>query len=176
MRKKISTILIFGLSILILFNIFVIESSAQNSNISITEIKHQLTKTTNIGTTQAHYYTFEITFLNTGDTATPNITVYFEDPELNTPLEIQSFTLEPNQNTTIKYEEWPTTLLGNIQINITYDPTSPDILSTPSNSGKEPYHLSIGPTTTEQTPGFQFTIFISCILITTILIKKKRKN
>jgi hypothetical protein len=151
------------------------EVNAQNPNLSITDVKHQLLSTKTIGARQAHYFAFFITFSNTGDVETDNITVYFNDPELNARLEIGSFTLTPNQNITLVYDEWPTTLLGETTINITYSPTEQGVEHTSYNTGTKAYTFTIGALPdNNQTPGFEIIIFLLS-LITFILVLEKRK-
>ena len=176
MPPKKTTILLMGLTILLLTNLLSPTTTAQNPNITISEIKHQLINTETIGARLAHYFTFWITFTNTGDIASNNITAYLEDPELNARLEINSFTLQPHQNITLIYEEWPTTLLGQTTINITYNPTEADVEQTQYNTGKKPYTFQIGsPTNTEETPGFHLMTFVISLLIFIIFKRKIRK-
>ena len=171
-QKRIHT-LFMGLTLLIIFNLFVTNTTAQQAQISITDFKYQLIRTTPIGTREAYYFNFWITFTNTGESLSPNITAYLEDPELNAKLEINKFSLQPNQNITLIYEDWPTTLIGEFAINITYDPTSPDIEANKYNSGKKQYIISAGTTTTNDTPGFEIALFL---LITTLYLLLNDKN
>ena len=175
MRSDHTRIIITGLSLLMILSLYTNQVSAQTENIHITDIKHQLIDTTQIGTRIAHYYTFFITFSNTGDKKSSNITVFLEDPELNARLEVASFELQPDQNKTFIYENWPTTLLGQVTINVTYQPSNPGIPQTKNNTGKQAYTFTIGTDqNTNETPGFQFLCLIIAIIFILNIFRKSK--
>ena len=175
MRSDHTRKIITGLSLLMILSLYTNQVCAQTENIQITDIKHQLIDTTQIGTRTAHYYSFFITFSNTGDKKSSNITVFLEDPELNARLEVVSFELQPDQNKTFIYENWPTTLLGQVTINVTYQPSDLGIPQTKSNTGIQAYTFLIGTDqNTNETPGFQFLWLIIAILFILNIFRRSK--
>ncbi len=123
--------------------------SAQHANVSIKDVTVQLTQTrAPIGTTTIREYTITAILQNTGDSESVNITVKLKDPQpgLNATLIFQpeNSSLRPNDENTFVFENWPTSLSGDIALNISFQPSSPDVLLTKFNSGFYIYTLHIG--------------------------------
>jgi len=130
----------------------------------------QLTQTRPpVGTTTIREYRITAIVHNTGDTNSVNITVRLKDPQpgLNASLIFQpaDYSLKPNEEKTFVFENWPTSLSGDIPLNISFQPSSPNVLVTPFNSDSYIYTLRIGNGTTKpSTPGFEVLIVLLAIL------------
>jgi len=109
-----------------------------------------------------------------------NINVYFYDPEFNKttpPITLNPFnvSLDPNENVTFMLENWPTPLSGDIPINISFGPSSPNVIETTNNHGHYVYTLHIGNTeNTTSTPGFEIVVIFCALLV--FLIWRYRKK
>jgi len=74
--------------------------------------------------------------------------------------------LNPDENKTFILQNWPTPLSGDIPINISFGPSSPDILPTDENHGYYVYTLSInGEKKTTSTPGFEIAFILVAIMV-----------
>lgn len=164
------------LTLLLVCTIVLTTSSlGQQQYVTITDFRYQLSKTDQIGNLEARYFTFWVTFSNTGDAPSNNITAYLEDPDPTMGLlEIGRFALASTENITITYQNWPTTLTGDLPINISYDPTKPEVESTQYNSGKKSYKISSGNKNSSDTPGFEIGLLLLAIGII-FFIQRKRK-
>jgi uncharacterized protein YxeA len=154
--------------------------TAQQANISIKDVTVQLTQTRPpVGTTTIREYRITAIVHNTGDTNSVNITVKLKDPQpgLNASLIFQpeDYSLKPNEEKTFVFENWPTSLSGDIPLNISFQPSSPNVLVTQYNSDSFIYTLRIGNDTAKpSTPGFEVMIVLIAILAL-LFIKQKRK-
>jgi hypothetical protein len=166
-------ILVVSLSFLI---IFIPVCSAQ-ATISIKDISVELLKTRPpVGQRIIREYKISVVLCNTGDTNSTNISVKFLEPEPgltgNLTLQPLSYSLQPNEEKTFVFENWPTTLTGDVLLNISFGPSSPFVLSDSTNSGFYIYTLSIeNGNTTNSTPGFQ--VFIVLVALFVFLLKKR---
>jgi len=144
----------------------------KNVNVELIET-HKLTQNKTI-----HIYNITAVLHNSGDLKSDEISVYLYDPEYTnmtmpsirlTPFNIS---LNPGETKTFSLQKWPTTLSGDIPINISFKPSSPNILVTEYNSGYYIYTLRIGNgNTPTSTPGFEILIVFLAILV--LLFKKK---
>jgi hypothetical protein len=145
-------------------------TAAQQANVSIKDVTVQLTQTRPpVGTTTIREYKITAILHNTGDTESVNITVKLKDPQpgLNASLIFQpnSYSLKPNEEKTFVFENWPTSLSGDIPLNISFRPSSPNVLETQYNSDSYIYTLHIGNATKKtSTPGFEVLIVLIAIL------------
>lgn len=144
--------------------------SANQADVSIKDVNVQLIQTRPpIGTTTIREYRITAILYNTGDTLSVNVTVKFRDPQpgLNATLTFQpeDYSLQPNEEKTFIFENWPTSLSGDIPLNISFQPSSPNVLLTEYNSGSFVYTLHIGDNTkTTSTPGFELLVVFIAIL------------
>ena len=169
---KVKTIMIYLLLFVNLSSFLLLSPfcSAQHANVSIKDVTVQLTQTRPpIGTTTIREYTITAILQNTGDSESVNITVKLKDPQpgLNATLIFQpeNSSLKPNDEKTFVFENWPTSLSGDIAINISFQPSSPDVLLTEFNSGYYIYTLHIGDVIkTTSTPGFEVFVVLIAIL------------
>ncbi len=180
MKKTTKGILIL-LIITIGFSLYLNSScAAEEARIVFKDVTVQLTQTrTPVGTTTIREYRISAAVQNVGDTKSVNITMSLKDPQpgLNATLTFQpqSYSLAPNEEKTFVFENWPTSLTGNVLLNISFKPTSPNVLETESNHRSYFYILQIGMEAPKSsTPGFQFYFALSAIIIF-LLIKKTRK-
>jgi hypothetical protein len=153
--------------------------TAQHATVSIKNISVQLVETREpIGNRVIHVYNIIAVLHNSGDGKSDEITVYFYDPEFNKtttpPLKLTPLnaSLNPDENKTFILQNWPTPLSGDIPINISFGPSSPNILVIPENSGYYVYTLSInGDKKTTSTPGFE----IACIFVAIMVLVMGRR-
>jgi PGF-CTERM protein len=179
---KVKPILIYVLLVVTLSTFLFLSPfcSAQHANVSIKDVTVQLTQTRPpIGTTTIREYTITAILQNTGDSESVNITVKLKDPQpgLNATLIFQpkNSSLKPNEEKTFLFENWPTSLSSDIALNISFQPSSPDVLLTEFNSGFYIYTLHIGDgTKTTSTPGFEVLVVLIAILAF-LFIKQIRK-
>jgi len=153
----------------------------QQANVSLKDVSVQLTQTRPpIGTTIIREYRITAVLRNTGDTDSVNITVKLKDPQpgLNATLvfQPQSSSLKPNEEKTFVFENWPTSLSGDIALNVSFQPSSPNVLLSEYNSGSYTYVLHTGEnSTTKSTPGFEILIVLIAVLAF-LFTKKIREN
>lgn len=179
---KIKVVLIFVLLVITLGFFLAVTpvSVGQQANVSIKDVDVQLTQTRPpVGVITIREYRITAIVQNTGDTDSVNITVKLRDPEpgLNATLTFQppSYSLKPNEEKTFVVDNWPTSLSGNIPLNITFQPSSPNVLLNTYNSGSFTYTLHINDTNAKtSTPGFEILIVLLAIL-TFLVIKKIRR-
>lgn len=170
-------LLVVNLSIFLLLSSF---CTAQHADVSIKDVTVQLTQTRPpIGTTTIREYTITAILQNTGDSESVNITVKLKDPQpgLNATLIFQpkNSSLKPDEEKTFVFENWPTSLSGDIALNISFQPSSPDVLLTEFNSGYYISTLHIGDgIKTTSTPGFEVLVVLIAILAF-LYIKQMRK-
>jgi len=179
---KVKTILIYILLFFSLSSFLFLSPfcSANQAGISIKDIAVQLVQTRPpIGTTIIREYRITAILYNTGDTNSVNITVKLKDPQpgLNATLIFQpeGYSLKPNEEKTFVFENWPTSLSGDVPLNISFRPTSPNVLETSYNSNFSVYTLQIGDSkTTTSTPGFEVLVVLIAILA--FLVTKQIKK
>jgi len=152
--------------------------TAQHATVSIKNVNVQLIETRPpVGGTTIHEYKISVILLNSGDTQSVNITVKFKEPQPgmggNLTMQPASYSLMPNETKTFVFENWPTPLSGDIPINISFGPSSPNVLKTKGeNYDYYVYTLSInGDKKTTSTPGFE----IACILVAIMVLVIGRK-
>ena len=144
--------------------------TAQRANVSIKDVTFQLIQTRPpVGTTTIREYKITAILYNTGDTESVNVTVKLKDPQpgLNASLTFKpnSYSLKPNEEKTFVFENWPTSLTGDIPLNISFQPSSPTVLVTQYNTDSYIYTLHIGNATKKtSTPGFEAMIVLIAIL------------
>ncbi len=154
--------------------------TAQHATISIKNVNVQLIETRPpVGETTIREYKIIVMLHNTGDTQSVNITVKFKEPQpgigANFTMQPESYSLMPNETKTFVFENWPTPLSGDIPINISFGPSSPNIIKTEENSGSYIYTLSInGDKKTTSTPGFEIACVLVAILV--LVIGRRIKN
>jgi hypothetical protein len=154
--------------------------SASQTEVSIKDVTVQLIQTRPpIGTTTIREYRIAAILYNTGDTQSVNITVKLKDPQpgLNATLIFQpeGYSLKPNEEKTFIFENWPTSLSGDIPLDISFQPSSPNVLLTEHNSGSYIYTLHIGGNTKKtSTPGFEVLVVLMAILAV-LFIQQERK-
>ena len=147
--------------------------TAQHATVSIKNVSVQLVETREpIGNRVIRVYNIIAVLHNSGDGKSDEITVNFYDPEFNktttSPLKLTPLnaSLNPDENKTFILQSWPTPLSGDIPINISFGPSSPNILVTPENSGYYVYTLSInGEKKTTSTPGFEIAFILVAIMV-----------
>ena len=151
--------------------------TAQHATISIKNVNVQLIETRPpVGETTIREYKIIVMSHNTGDTQSVNITVKFKEPQpgigANFTMQPESYSLMPNETKTFVFENWPTPLSGDIPINISFGPSSPNVIKTEDNLGYYVYTLSInGDKKTTSTPGFE----IACILVAIMVLVMGRR-
>jgi hypothetical protein len=151
--------------------------TAQHATVSIKNVNVQLIETRPpVGGTTIREYKISVILLNSGDIQSVNITVKFKEPQPgiggNLTMQPASYSLMPNETKTFVFENWPTPLSGDIPINISFGPSSPNVLVTQENSGYYVYTLSInGDKKTTSTPGFE----IACILVAIMVLVMGRR-
>lgn len=157
--------------------------TASSARLSIKTVNVQLVDTREpVGNRTIHVYNILATLYNSGDMISDRIDVYFYDPEFNKttpPIKLNPFnvTLDPNENITFMLEDWPTPLSGDVPINISFSPSSPNIIETPNNHGYYVYMLRIGDTgNTTSTPGFEIMVVLLAMLVLLLLKNKKNKR
>jgi hypothetical protein len=160
--------------VLICLSVSLLESticSAQETGVTITSVNALLVKNSTVGTRQFHYYNIYVVLHNSGNTASEDITVKFHDPEYNQSLGMiilrpEVASLLPGETKTYNITAWPTSLTGNVPINISFSPSSLNIPPNKTNSGYYLYTLHIGTTNTKKsTPGFELAfVFIAIML------------
>lgn len=180
MKKTMNCVSLF-LIITIGFSLYFSSScAADEAGIIFKDVTVQLTQTRPpVGTTTIREYRITAVLQNVGDTKSVNITMSLKDPQpgLNATLTFQpqSYSLAPNEEKTFVFENWPTSLTGNILLNISFKPTSPNVLETESNHRSYFYTLQIGTESPKtSTPGFEFC-FVIIAIIAFLFIKQRRK-
>lgn len=179
MKQKKILILTLVLLCCSLPTLFSTTCSAQTVDISITSVNAILLNTRTVGDTEIHTYRIIAVLYNNGNASSEEISVKFHDPGYNesfNPLELmpKNASLGPNGSKTFVFESWPTSLIGNIPINITFSPTSSSIQANQYNSGYYIYSLSIGSSkATKSTPGFEIAFVVLAIVI---LLSRKLKK
>lgn len=155
--------------------------TASSAKLSIKNVSVQLVETRDpVGNRTIHVYNIIAILHNSGDMISDKINVYFYDPEFNKttpPITLNPFnvSLDPNENITFVLENWPTPLSGDIPINISFGPSSQDVLETTNNHGHYIYTLQIGNTkNTTSTPGFEIVVVFGALLV--FLIWRYRKK
>jgi hypothetical protein len=173
---------IIGLGSLSLLIVFGAVCNASSARLTITNVNVQLVETRNlVGNRTVHVYDIIAFIHNSGDMISDKITVYFRDPEFNVTapqikLDPYNVSLDPNGNMTFILHDWPTPLVGDVPLNISFSPSSPNVVETSNNHGHYLYTLHIGDnTTTTSTPGFEIVILLGAIIITLLMVKKRRK-
>ncbi len=170
MKMKVVLILVLLVMNLGFFLAVTPVSFGQQANVSIKDVSVQLTQTRPpIGAITIREYRITAILQNTGNTDSVNITVKLRDPEpgLNATLQFQppNYSLKPNEEKTFVVENWPTSLSGDIALNITFQPSSPNVLLNAYNSGSYTYALHIGDMNTKpSTPGFEILVVLLAIL------------
>ncbi len=153
---------------------------AKEAHLVFKDITVQLTQTRlPVGTTTIREYRITAILQNTGDTDSVNITVKLSDPQpgLNATLifKPETYSFSPNEEKTFVFENWPTSLSGDVPLNISFRPTEPNVLETQQNTGFYVYTLHIGNSDTKtSTPGFEVMIVFLATLI--LLLRRKRKR
>ena len=148
--------------------------------VSITDVTVELIEVRSpVGRPVIRLYNITAVLHNSGDTKSTNITVIFNELQSNVTWNLtfqpESYSLQPNEEKTFIFSNWPTPLSGEIPLNISFKPTSPKELLTTQNSGHYNYILQIGDgKSTTSTPGFE--LFIVIIAIVSILFANKIKN
>lgn len=176
-RVFVRIVLLLNLTLMLFFGTI---CEAQLAGISIENVTVQLIQTRPpVGNKIIREYRITAVLRNTGDSESPQITVEFKEPEpgLNNSLILQpkNYSMQPNEEKTFVFTNWPTTLSGDIPINISFKPTSSDVIVTPYNSGYYIYTLHIensNPKTS--TPGFEVLLVFMAIL--TLMLRKKIKK
>jgi len=176
MRSKI--VLLFILGILFCGTLYILTEvcGAKRAVISIADFQYELVSRKVIGNIETRTFKFSVVLHNSGDKLSDNITVRFEEIELGGFIELGSnFSLKPNESKTLVYEKWPTALTGDLLINISFGPMSPDIQPNSYNSGCRTFILATTDgNDTPSTPGFEITVFLFSIVL--ILFSKKKKK
>ena len=151
--------------------------TAQHATITIKNVNVQLIETRPpVGGTTIREYKIIAILYNSGDTQSVNISVKFKEPQSgiggNLTMQPESYSLMPNETKTFVFENWPTPLSGDIPINISFGPSSPNVIKTEDNLGYYVYTLSInGDKKTTSTPGFE----IACILVAIMVLVMGRR-
>ncbi|KYK21108.1 hypothetical protein AYK25_03785 [Thermoplasmatales archaeon SM1-50] len=148
------------------------------SNVSIKDVSVELIKIRPpVGETIIREYRIRVLLCNTGDTISSAISVKFQEPEGSGNLTMQplSYSLQPNEEKTFVFENWPTILSGDVPLNISFGPASHYVNQDSTNSGFYVYTLTIanGKTTTS-TPGFEIIILLMALFA--LMFKKQIKK
>ena len=153
---------------------------AKEAHIVFKDVTVQLTQTRPpVGTTTIREYRITAILQNTGDSDSVNITVKLSDPQpgLNATLifKPETYSFSPNEEKTFVFENWPTSLSGDVPLNISFQPTAPNVLETQQNTGFYVYTLHVGNSDTKtSTPGFEVMIVFLATLI--LLLRRKRRR
>ena len=151
--------------------------TAQHATVTIRNVNVQLIETRPpVGGTTIREYKIIAILYNSGDIQSVNISVKFKEPQSgiggNLTMQPASYSLMPNETKTFVFENWPTPLSGDIPINISFGPSSPNVIKTEDNFGYYVYTLSInGEKKTTSTPGFE----IACILVAIMVLVMGRR-
>lgn len=148
-------------------------------NVTVKNVSAQLLNTRPpVGGRIIREYQIGVVLCNTGDTNSTTITVKFLDPETgisgNLTMQPVSYSLQPNEEKLFVFDKWPTTLSGNVILNISYGPSSVSTIKTSHNSGFFVYTLSIGNGNTTSTPGFEILFVLIAFLPFFLKIKMKK--
>jgi hypothetical protein len=179
MRLKRSLWVVKALICISLLTILLPIGTAQQAELVI-DVSVQLVETREpIGNRVVHVYNITAILHNSGDVKSDEITVYFYDPGYNKttipPMKLtpSNASLAPGESMTFVLLDWPTTLSGNIPINISFRPTSTSVLlKEGENFGYYVYMLSINNAKkTTSTPGFE----IACVLIAILVLVTGRR-
>lgn len=176
MKSKKLLILILGLMCLTFLSQI---CSAQQADVTITDVSVQLLKTrAPVGNTVIHEYKIIAVLHNSGDAQSVSITVKFKEPQPglggNYTLQPESYILNASETKTFVFENWPTPLAGDVPINVSFGPTSSNILPNSYNSGYSVYTLAIGSKKTTSTPGFEVAFLLLGIVV--LLLSRKMKK
>jgi hypothetical protein len=183
MKSKKLLWLIIGILCAYLFvNFEPVSCAQQESSLFIKTVSAQLVETREpVGNRTIHVYNIMAVIHNSGTVKSDQITVYFYDPEYNKsttpPLKLapSNLSLNPNEDETFVLQNWPTTLTGEIPINISFRPSDPNVVLNQYNSGSYVYMLSIGNTKkSTSTPGFEIAIVLVALLL--FLLRKQRRT
>lgn len=170
------------LCVCLFINFEPVSCAQQGSSLSIKTVSVQLVETREpVGNRTIHVYNIMAVLHNSGTVKSDQITVYFYDPEYNKtttpPLKLtpSNLSLNANEDETFVLQNWPTTLTGEVPINISFQPTDPNVVLNQYNSGSYVYILSIGNTKkSTSTPGFEVAFVLVALLIL-LLMKQGRK-
>ncbi len=182
MKSKRELYFIIGIFCFSLLIFFWPVCHAQQASLSIKNVSVQLVETReSVGNRTIRVYNILAVIHNSGTVKSDEITVYFYDPEYNktttppiklTPL---AASVSPNENITFILQNWPTLLTGEVPINISFRPSSPNVVETPYNHGSYVYMLQIGNAQkSSSTPGFEVAIVLVALIF--FLIKKQIKK
>lgn len=147
--------------------------TAQHAIVTIQNVDVQLVETRKIMENRTiTIYNISAVLHNSGDLKSDEISVFFYDPGyINTTLPSIRLTpfnlsLDPGETKIFSLLKWPTTLSGDVPINISFKPSSANIVETEYNHGYYIYSLHIGnDDTTTSTPGFEILIVFLAILV-----------
>jgi hypothetical protein len=179
--KKTAKVIVFFLLISTGFSFFFNSPcTATDAHLIFKDVTVQLTQTRPpVGSITIREYRITAVVQNTGDASSVNITMTLADPDpgLNATLTFQpaSYSLAPHEEKTFVFENWPTSLSGRVQLNISFTPTSPNVLETIDNSRSYFYSLLIGSEAPKtSTPGFE-GLFVLIAIIAFVVLKQIRK-
>ena len=174
-----SKVVLFVMMLCVCLSFFIILSplcSAQ-ADISIKDVSVELLRTRPpVGQRIIREYKISVVLCNTGDTNSTSISVKFLEPEPgitgNLTMQPASYSLQPDEEKTFVFENWPTMLTGDVLLNISYRPSSAFVLPNSTNSGYYIYRLSIGNgNTNTSTPGFEALIVLVALFV--FLLKRR---
>lgn len=176
---------IIGLIVILLYlsvsSLFMIVTSAPQSQVSITNVNAILLESRTVGNREIRTYKIIALLHNSGSTPSERFSVKFRDPEFNatiTPpiiLSPSNISLQPGESKMFNLSEWPTPLTGDVVLNISFSPTSVNVPVNQYNSGYYLYTLHIGPSGKKtSTPGFEVAVLLIAIAVF-VFLKKRNK-
>ena len=166
---------------LCLSSLFPMISSGKEAGVSITSVNAVLLQSRMLGTREIHSYRLLVVLRNSGSSPSDQISVQFNDPEYNastTPplvLSPENYSLSPGETKVFNFSEWPTSLTGDVPLNISFAPTTQNVHVSPTNTGYYIYTLHIGGgKTTSSTPGFEVLVIL-CAVCVLMMWRKRHK-
>jgi hypothetical protein len=172
--------LLVGFLCLIILPIAGSAINVQHTGVQIKNVSVQLVGTRPpVGNKEIHVYDIVVVMYNNDSAQSDEISVFLQDPEFNNTAQLKltptNATLNPLETRTFVLENWPTPLSGNIPLNISYKPTSAQVLSTEKNSGYYVYMLKISSANkTSSTPGFECLLMLFALAFFVIYTKIKK--
>jgi hypothetical protein len=178
--------LIFFMLVVIFFGLPTMLSAvtaAQNPEISIKSFNSTLVNKKTIGTREFRYFDLFVVIQNTGSGPSDELFVELADPELNTTIKFSTtpaggtsnFTLQPAEMKTLYIDNWPTSMQGDLSMNISYQPNDPQQTHYSYNSGYTVYTIPGEAKKKSSTPGFELIIGVVAIGLLLVIQRNRKK-
>jgi len=165
MKRKMTKILMYLLIIFFAISLFINSANANYYDISIVDTKADQINNQTVGNFTIRTFKITIVLYNSGDDISEEITVKLKEPELDNYIIFSPLneTLQPGQYKSYIIEEWPTAIAGEILLNISFEPSSPDSQPNDYNTGYQILKIPAFTSDSESTPGFSIILMLASL-------------